>query len=612
GEPFAEPVIGDDRIYVSARSGKIHVVNPETGTSDRHVKVPQSLTVGVGLGSNRPYIYQVGEHDSLYVLSAETLQCAEVFYIGHSAGTVQVPPVMALGYLFVVVNNAGADSCAVHVIASDENGLKLKTAQRVIQLRGQMLVPPIVDRRRVLFVTDRRAVELYDVDPNNESGTPVTTAGRHNATAEAAITSYAMLEGGYMWVANNRLTKYQVQASTGKLPSEWSQDEQDVYVAPLRLLRDAVVHVRRRQGAEGFTVAATRASDKNPAWQTEIAAPLRLIGTQGESVSVVTGRGRVYAIGAEQLAGGLVGQAAATATRDERLVLSLAAAIDVGNGETAFAAESGYNQIVFHKPGAENGGLRMLTLTVPPGDATCLPVPFAGGLLVPVRTGLVMLADTTTGADRMNPFQPDVPAGASTNWGRPAVVDGGQEFVVADDRQHIYRVGMNDNPAPQLKELGYAQLGSNIVGPLATTGTAVYGVTRTAGGDAVHCFTPPDLKPAKETSLGGRVLWGPERCGDLVLLATDTELVCWGGEADPRWKTPLEHAPVVGRPLVDAGHVLLASGDGFVTRIEAASGKTLAAVAAGEPLSAGPVRYGDKLLVAGQGGTLLVIVSPNP
>ena len=291
GEPFAEPVIGENRIYVSARSGKIHVVNPETGTAERHVKVPQSLTVGVGLGSNRPYIYQVGEHDSLYVLSAETLQCAEVFYIGHSAGTVQVPPVMALGYLFVVVNNAGADSCTVHVIASDENGLKLKTAQRAFQLRGQMLVPPIVDRRRVLFVTDRRAVELYDVDPNNESGTPVTTAGRHNATAEAAITSYAMLEGGYMWVANNRLTKYQVQASTGKLPSEWSQDEQDVYVAPLRLLRDAVVHVRRRQGSEGFTVAATRASDKNPAWQTEIAAPLRLIGAQGESVSVVTGRG---------------------------------------------------------------------------------------------------------------------------------------------------------------------------------------------------------------------------------------------------------------------------------------------------------------------------------
>ena len=95
---------------------------------------------------------------------------------------------------------------------------------------------------------------------------------------------------------------------------------------------------------------------------------------------------------------------------------------------------------------------------------------------------------------------------------------------------------------------------------------------------------------------------GRSRCGDMVLLATETELVCWGGEADPRWKTPLEHAPVVGRPLVDAGHILLASGDGFVTRIEAASGKTLAAVPAGEPLSAGPVPYGDKLLVAGQGG----------
>ena len=52
-------------------------------------------------------------------------------------------------------------------------------------------------------------------------------------------------------MANNRFTKYQVQATSGKLPAEWVLDEQDVYVAPLQLVRDVVIHVRRRQNAPG-------------------------------------------------------------------------------------------------------------------------------------------------------------------------------------------------------------------------------------------------------------------------------------------------------------------------------------------------------------------------
>ena len=251
GEAFADPVIQEDRVYVAARSGKLYVVDARTGNADRHVLIPQTLEVGPGVAAGRPFLYQTGDQDNLYVVSTDTLECKEVVYIGHKKGTVTVPPVVALGYLFVV-ENAGPDFAYLHVFGGGQDGLNLKTAQAKLRLRGQVPVAPIVGRRRVLVVTDRRAVELYDVDPNNEAGTPVTSAGRHNATSEAPITSYPLLEGGYMWVANNRFTKYQVQASSGKLPIEWVHDEQDVYVGPLQLVRDAVIHVRRRQGAPRF------------------------------------------------------------------------------------------------------------------------------------------------------------------------------------------------------------------------------------------------------------------------------------------------------------------------------------------------------------------------
>ena len=113
-----------------------------------------------------------------------------------------------------------------------------------------------------------------------------------------------------MWIANNRFTKYQVQASTGKLPSEWVQDEQDVYVGPLQLVRDMIVHVRRRQGTLGYTVAATRVNDKDPSWQTEIAVPIRNIAVKGETIESVTARGRLFEVDCRdyQPEGGASGQ----------------------------------------------------------------------------------------------------------------------------------------------------------------------------------------------------------------------------------------------------------------------------------------------------------------
>ena len=350
GESFRQPVIAENRLYVAGVSGKLFVVDTASGQVTRCVQIPQPLECATGLGVGRPQLYQVAEQDNVYVLSSDTLECREVLYLGHKRGTVTVPPVMALGYLFVV-ENAGPDFCFLHIIATDQQGLHLKVAQEKIRLRGQVLVPPVVGRRQVLVVTDRRAVELYDVDPNSAAETPVVSVGRLNATAEPPMISYPLLEVGYAWVANNRLTKYQLQATSGKLPVEWVLDEQDAYVAPLQMIRDVVIHVRRRQDAPGFTIAATRSNDKDPSWQTEVAVPPRGVFVQGDTIDVVTARGRLFQPTAADFERRVLQQAKATVIRDERLVLSLAGAIDCGDGQWVFAPSRGYNQLVFFRPG---------------------------------------------------------------------------------------------------------------------------------------------------------------------------------------------------------------------------------------------------------------------
>ncbi len=519
GEPFATPVILEDRIYVSARSGKIYVVDSATGNVAAHILIPQPLDTPADVTDRRPYFYQLGDQDNLYVISRDTLECKEVFYVGHKRGTIAVPPVMALGYLFIA-ENVGPDFCNLHIIATDQNGLNLKYAQDTQRLQGQVLVPPVAGRRRVLVVTDSRAVELFAVDPNNPNARPVTTAGRINATSETPILSYPLLDSGYMWTANNRFTKYQVQVTTGKLPTEWVLDEQDVYVAPLQLMQDVIIHVRRRQSAPGFTVAATRINDKDPSWQTEIAVPPRSLTVKGNKIESVTARGRLFEVDPASVPTGIVTEATASATRDERLVLSLTDGIEMGEGQFAFTARSGYNQIVFYKPQGDNAGLRLLTLTVPLGEASIEPIPFGGGLLVPLRDGLITLADPVTGADRVDPFQPEIEAGSVTHWNRGTVLDGGQEFVISNDRQKVFRVGIDDKPRPHLQQRTGVTVSDRMFGPLAALSAVCYGVTRGGSGDALVNFDVARFEgiakgPAERACvLGSAARWRPGLAGD--------------------------------------------------------------------------------------------------
>ncbi len=608
GESFANPVIHDDRIYVSGKSGKLYIVDPASGRSDRRVQIPQPLEVASGHGVGRPQLYQVAEQDNLYVLSAETLECREVLYIGHRRGTISVPPVMALGYLFLV-ENAGPDFSFLHILATDEQGLHVRTAQKKIRLRGQVLAAPLVAKDHVLVVTDRREIDLFEVDLNNATETPVTTVAQQNATAESPIISYSLIDGGYMWIANNRLAKYQVQNSAGKIPSEWVLDEQDVYVAPLQLFGDVIIHVRRRQNAPGFTVAATRENDKEPAWQTEIAVPVRGMFVRGETVDAVTARARLFQVATPDFERGVVTGAKSTAVTDERLTLSLADARDVGNGEWAFGSQPDFNQVVFYRPDGPSSSLRLLTLAVPIGDATLPPVPFAGGLLVPLKDGTIVSIDPLSGGQRAQAFHPSVATGTVTQWVSPAVLDETQEFVIASASGQMYRVGLKDKS--QLTELNARQLDAQLVGPLAAVGAACFGTVRSGTADVVTGFATADLTTAQQWPLGGRLRWGPQRVGDSVLLATETELVCLDA-AQQRWKTALEHAPLVGQALLKDSHVLLATADGFVLRVDAASGKVLATVDVGEPLAFGPVLYGDRLLVASPSGVVYVVSIPSP
>jgi hypothetical protein len=225
--------------------------------------------------------------------------------------------------------------------------------------------------------------------------------------------------------------------------------------------------------------------------------------------------------------------------------------------------------------------------------------------------GQVLLVDPTTGENKLLPFQPTVEAGSKVAWQRAAVVGPEQrEFVIADNRRKLFRVGVKDQPEPHLAELAQVQLEVDIVSPLAAVSDTVYAVVRGANSDTVLSFGATDLAAGKEWPVEGRIVWGPETLNDLVLVATDQQtLVAFEAGQKQRWTSSLSHGPLVGRPLPASGNLLLASLSGTVWMISSQDGKELTKAEVGEPLGAGPVAFanGSRLLVSAADGTLLVI-----
>ena len=214
---------------------------------------PQQLQVGPGV-SDKGHLYQVGEHSNLYVLDEATLECKEVYYLGHKPGSVAAPPVMALGHLFLV-ENSGEDYSDLHVLATDANGLSLKPAIKPIRLEGRVLVPLVLAAARVIVVTDLGAIRVFEVNTANAKNPVTDIVEAVVASFKTAVTGYPVFDSGRLWVGNERFTKYDVQTSRNRLVRQWIKDERDVFVAPPQVIGDTVYHLRRRKDSPAYTAA---------------------------------------------------------------------------------------------------------------------------------------------------------------------------------------------------------------------------------------------------------------------------------------------------------------------------------------------------------------------
>jgi len=610
------PALAGDRVFVATADGRLIEADATTGESPRQAKIPQTLTTGPSVSVDRPLLFQAGLHSNLYALSTATLACEDVYYIGHKDGAVGVPPLTMMGHVFVA-ENAGQDFCLLHTLAINESDGEtgvLKKVQEPIRLFGNVVVPLIAYGNRLMVVTNRSDVRVFNINVN-ATESPLSEAATKAPTPDEPKVVYPLADAGTLWLADNRLAKFRIQVTTKDVNLLESVNRGDAYVAPLQLHGDLLVGVRRARASVGVTVSAVNIDQPRDAvWSTDLAVPAGRVSVSPESgITVVSATGSLFRIDKDSVANGYNDQPQTTA-RSRTGSLSFTDEIELGDGRIVFFNPADNEQLLVFDPSQTSSPLRVVTLQLDGATITCIPIAFQGGLLVPLDRGEILLIDPSDGSQKLLPFQPRLEPGEKVQWVQPAVVgENGDEFVIANDRKELYRVGVKDQPRPFLAELAKSQLQFAINSPLAAADDAVYGVVRNTGGDTIAALDAAELTIAQEFDLAGeRVTWGPVRLGDAVFAVTDgTKLRCYDASRQARWETPgVAHGRPAGKPLLVGNDLVFASLDGWIWRVSAQTGQELAQDKLDEPLGAGPVAFGTRLLLCGNDGSLHVVPMP--
>ncbi len=612
GEPFsAAPVLTGDQVLLATRSGKLLMIDAESGTSASHVKLPQPLGVAPAVDRRRRLVFQLADQSDLFVLSLPDGACRRVEYLGHEAGSITAPPVLAGRLLMFVVNDRARGSL-LRVIAvedsTDGEGLLLNEAQH-IRLEGHVDAPLSVSGRRVAVATDSGAVAVFELS-GVDSGKPLTKIADTVLSGAEQVIHYPVLDGGQLWIAGSQLNHYDVQTSQRLLVPRQTLYEQCALLEAPRRMGDTLFCVRRQGSLPAATVAAVASETGEPAWETQLAAPPATepaVDAAGGKIHVLSAVAGLFEHAAADDERRAVNDQPLAAPQPGQLQVPIRQVAQLEDGRWAATFDDTFPWVAVFDP----GGKTTCTWRRLPGELACPPIGLGDGLLCPLPIGQVLWWDPIQKQLRANPFQPVVEAGQRYNWCRPVDVGDGQ-FVISDGRQWLYRVGAGDAQPPGLTELAKVETAQPITSPLATVGSLVFGVDENG---VLTAFRLPSLErlDAEEQPLDGRCVWGPARVGETVMLATDADaLWCFGDEGKPAWAQPaaLAHGPLAGLPLATDDGLLLASARGIVWRIDPASGEEKGRLDVGRPLGAGPVLIGEQLLLVGHDGTLYRVEQP--
>jgi outer membrane protein assembly factor BamB len=615
--PLAPPVVLPDRILLACgpeENSQLLVVDPASGEVRQAVRFPLAWSGPCAVDGERREIYQLATHSSLYVLDLDTLQCKQVVHLGHRRGSIRAGPAAAADCV-VVAENRSVDAARLHLLQRTAEN-RLVAAGEPLRLNGKVLVPIQASDGRVCLATDRG--DLYLLEGGTAVGQPLRELAHVSAGGPPSQPRFPLLAGGHVWLAGQGLTEYSLLATRGQLRADWVWASSDRFLGPLERIGDVLFHARQRKGMRGATITASRVADSGAAesarhvWQTDVGAPLVVLDAeQGTWPSAITANGAWFTLGGESLRAGRDNSSQARV--DARLLRqALVQDLPQAGGDRVLVPEPPAEQFALFRP-QEDEPLRVVAMAADEGRLAAALTWLDPWLVAPVDSGAVYALDPKSGQAGPIPFQPEMSVGGSQTWVAPATLKARQQIVVATRDGQLYRLGIDAQPRPYLRQLATTGLDRPLSTGLAATGDCLYAVLRNLdGNDAVVAIDPERLAPVAEWTVAGPVVWGPRQVGAFVMLRDDEgNLHCFSNQKELAWRVQHPFAPLAGAPIPVEDRFVFACTDGTMGVLDA-DGSLVGQHSVGEPLGGSPVIFRERLLVPGWDGTVYLTDVPQP
>ncbi|MCH1497032.1 MAG: PQQ-binding-like beta-propeller repeat protein [Rubripirellula sp.] len=608
-ENFSEPIAVKDDIFVATESGRLIAFDAISGDAKWATQLPQELNVGPGIDDRLRKAYLAGGHSNLYVLNSRDGSCVESYYLGHESSTISVAPVPLLGHVFVI-ENAGADYANVHVLRVDERGESLVQAQAPFRLIGNVIVDPIVNGRRLIVLTDRGEVTVYDIEPTAERE-QVTVAATLPAFYEEPTATQMAVGKSQMWITGTRLGRYELQINTGRVIRDWSIHELDTFLGKPYASDEALVHARVLRDTSAIRITAANPKTGEEIWRTDVGVPVSLLQPTADGIHVVTTQAALFDLqfdaGDSKFNGG---QKPLENPGDRAVAIRFSDPIKIDENRSVMLNEVGDPSLLIYDPNRETEKLRRVTMRLDSALPTSGGVASGGGLLLPLDSGRVSLVDWRTGAESATPFQPPSDPVGKVQWTKPiALPDDADQVVLADSRKKIYRLRVGE----QIRELQSKDLEFQLIGPSTRLENAMVASTAGPAADFLVGFDLTNLSETFRTLLNGRINWGPSAAGDIALIRTDDgNLRAHESDGTQRFEVAVPTGGIVGEPLLNGEQIILAGRSGWIVVIDSRSGDLLNQIDLGQPISSTPIIYGGgTLLVPGAEGVVYSVEVPK-
>ena len=610
GEEFVEPVLSEEFMVVTTRSGKVIKVNHVSGEVMAACQLPQGTNVSALIAPRDPYIYQVGSYSNLYILNAADLSCKDVFYVGHQEGAIQVPPVYWSGHMLLAVN--GGASAMLEVLKG-EKGLDLKQVQVFPGLTSAPVTMPMQRiARGMMVLAENGDLKVLTINPIEET-TPVDVMVQYKLETSNNTGMQVLATKSTLFFAGKGILRARLKSSQSLFQKPLILNHADSFIAPMAVYDDTLIHVRRRDGSKMISVSAVDTLELKPIWRTDLGGPLagspvvtddsiRVASSQGDFFSVTPG---------QQVADDRL----KSSTILENLLFS--DRIRLADGREAFVGPSERLDLLVVDPVKKESQLNQMRINeggATGNRASCKPISLGKDLIVPTTNGAVMRVDSGTGELVGTPFLPPVQPGTKQEWRRPVQIGEGV-FAIAKTNQ-----GGAGSTAYVLDGRKRGALVATtekefqtVVSDLVALSTDVFLIVQ---GDASQKLLKLDagaeLAEKASAALSGDLVEGPYIVGEQILVVTDEDkLFCFDANLQPQWSVPVPAIRMAGEPVVMGNGILLAFENGQCVTLSQSDGSETRNVSLNQPITGTPVVGSGQVYFGGLDGTVHVVPMSN-